>query len=40
MGHNSVLSDHSKSTGILRVRGLTGPPDLGCHTRAKEGRQM
>ena len=33
MGHNSVVSGHSKSTGIPRVDGLsTGPPDLGCHT--------
>ena len=32
MGHNSVVSGHPKSTGILRVdRFLTGPPDLGCH---------
>ena len=35
MGHNNVVSGHSKSTGIPRVDGLsTGPPDLGCH-RAK-----
>ena len=33
MGHNSVVSDHPKSTGIPQVDGLsTGPPDLGCHT--------
>ena len=32
MGHNSVVSDHLKSTGILRVNELlTGPPDLGRH---------
>ena len=32
MGHNSVVSGHPKSTGILLVDGLsTGPPDLGCH---------
>ena len=32
MGHNSVVSGHPKSTGILRVDGLsTGPPDLGRH---------
>ena len=32
MGHNSVVSGHSKSTGIPRVDGLsTRPPDLGCH---------
>ena len=31
-GHNSVVSGHLKSTGILRVDGLsTGPSDLGCH---------
>ena len=34
MGHNNVVSDHSKSTGILRVDGLSmGPPDLGCHMK-------
>ena len=33
MGHKRVLSGHPKSTGILRVDGLsTGPPDWGCHT--------
>ena len=33
MGHNSVVSGHPKSTGILRVDRLsTEPPDLGCHT--------
>ena len=32
MGHNNVVSDHPKSTGIPRVDGLsTGPLDLGCH---------
>ena len=32
MGHNSVASDHPKSTGIPRVDELlTGPPDLGRH---------
>ena len=32
MGHHSVVSGQLKSTGILRVDGLsTGPPDLGCH---------
>ena len=32
MGHNSVVSGPSKSTGIPRVDGLSmGPPDLGCH---------
>ena len=35
MGHNSVVSGHPKSTGILWVDGLSmGPPDLGCHTYA------
>ena len=30
MRHNSVVSGHPKSTGILRVEGLsTGLPDLG-----------
>ena len=34
MGHNSVVSGHSKSTAILRVDELSmGPPDLGCHNR-------
>ena len=33
MGHNSVESDHLKSTGISRADGLsTGPLDLGCHS--------
>ena len=34
MGHNSVVSGHPKSTGILWVDGLsTGPPDLGHHNQ-------
>ena len=37
MGHNSVVSSHPKSTGILRDDGLsTGPPDLGCHSLVSE----
>ena len=41
MGHNSVVSGHSKSTGILRVDGLsTGPPDLGCHSKKKWVKAM
>ena len=37
MGHNSVVLGHPKSTGILRVDGLsTGPPDLGCHSLVSE----
>ena len=36
MGHNSVVSGHSKSTGILQVDWLsTGPLDLGRHTEAQ-----
>ena len=35
MRYNSVVSSHSKSTGIPRVNGLdglsTGPSDLGRH---------
>ena len=32
MGHNSVVSGYSKSTGIPRVDELSmRPPDLGCH---------
>ena len=32
MRHNSVVSGHQKSIGILRVDGLSkGPPDLGRH---------
>ena len=39
MGHNSVVSGHSKSIGILRVDGLlTGTPDLGCHSLVSELR--
>ena len=39
MGHNSVVSGHPKSTGILRVDGLsTGPPDLGRHILVSELR--
>ena len=39
MGHNSVVSGHPKSTGILLVNGLsTGPPDLGCHNLVSELR--
>ena len=34
MGHNCVVSSHSKSTRIPWVDGLSmGPPDLGCHSR-------
>ena len=33
MGHNNVVSGHSKSKGILRVDRLsTGPLDLGRHS--------
>ena len=39
MRYNSVVSGHSKSTGILRVDGLsTGPPDLGRHSLVSELR--
>ena len=32
MGHNNVVSGHTKSTGISRVDELsTGPPDLRRH---------
>ena len=32
MGHNSVVLGHPKSTGILRVDGLSrGPSSLGRH---------
>ena len=32
MGHNSVVSGHPKSTGILRIDGLSmGPLDLERH---------
>ena len=38
-GHNSVVSGHSKSTGIPWVDGLsTGPPDLECHNLVSELR--
>ena len=31
MGHNSVVSDHTKSTGIPGVNGLSmGSPDYVC----------
>ena len=33
MGSNSVVLGHPKSTGILRVDGLSmRPPDFGCHS--------
>ena len=36
MGHNSVVSGHSKSTGIPLVDGLSmGPPNLGFHRFVK-----
>ena len=39
MGHNSVVSGHLKSTGILLVDGLLmGPPGLGCHSLVPELR--
>ena len=39
MGHNSVVSGHSKSIGIPRVDRLsTGPPDLGRHSLVSELR--
>ena len=39
MGHDSVVSGHPKSTGILRVDELsTGPSDLGCHSLLSEFR--
>ena len=39
MGHNSVVSSHLKSIGILRVDGLLkGPPDLGRHNLVSELR--
>ena len=39
MGHNSMVSGHSKSTGIPKVDGLsTGPPDLGSHSLVSELR--
>ena len=39
MGHNSVVSGHSKSIRISLVDGLsTGPSDLGCHSLISELR--
>ena len=39
MGHNSVISGHPKSTGILRVDGLsTRPSDLGRQSLVSEIR--
>ena len=39
MGHNSVVSGYSKSTGVSRVDGLSmGPPDLGRHSFVSELR--
>ena len=39
MGHSSVVSGHPKSTGILRVDGLsTGHLDLGRHSLVSELR--
>ena len=39
MGHNSVVSGHSKSIGILRVDELsTGLSDLGRHSLVSEPR--
>ena len=39
MGHNSVVSGHSKSIEIPRVDGLSmGPLDLGCHSLVSELR--
>ena len=39
MGHNSVVSGHSKSIRVSRVDGLsTRPPNLGCHTLVLELR--
>ena len=39
MGHNSVVSGHSKSTGILRVDGLSmGPSDFRRHDLVSEPR--
>ena len=41
MGHNSVVSGHSKSIGIPRVDGLSmGPPDLKCHIRTRDNGIM
>ena len=37
MRHNSVVSGHPKSTGILLIDGLsTGPSDLGLHNLVSE----
>ena len=39
MGHNSVVSGHSKSIRIPQVDGLSmGPPDLGYHSMVSEHR--
>ena len=39
MGHNSVVSGHPKTIGILWVDGLLmGTPDLGCHSLVSEPR--
>ena len=39
MGHNSVVSGHLKSIGILQVDGLSkGPLDLGHHSLVSEPR--
>ena len=39
MGHNSVVSGHSKSIGIPRVdRLLTGPSDLGRYSLVSKPR--
>ena len=39
MGHNNVVSGHSKSIRISRVDGLsTGSSNLGCHTLVLELR--
>ena len=39
MGHNSVVSGHPKSIGILWVDGLSmGPSDLGRHSLVSELR--
>ena len=41
MGHNSIISNHPKSTGIPQVDGLsTGPPDLGRHTSVASCRGL
>ena len=39
MGHNCVVSGHSKSTGIPQVDELSmGPPNLGRHNLVSELR--